>query len=859
MSGLPPVFIEFLGKSRGVKMAMADVKTELGATAAESETSFSRFGRVSSAAVAGIGLAAAGAAVGAIKMAADFQQQMTRVRTGAGETAGNMKLVSDGVLAMAGQVGQSTEQLTSGLYLVESAGYHGAAALNVLKIAAMGAKVGNADLGTTADAVTTAMNAYKMGSSQAAQAMNALIATEGQGKTNLEALAGSMATILPTAAAAHVGLNEVLGAMATMTAQGTPAADAATYLRQTISQLSNPSTKAAKEMAALGLSSVQVTQNLGKHGLASTLDMLTSAIEQHMGPAGTVLIQTLQKASHSSKSYHLALAHMTTTQQTYIGALADMVGGTRAMQGALELTGPHLVDFKSNTATIAQHVKAGGQSVEGWAQVQKNFNQQLAEAKDGFQAMVIQIGTAMLPVATRAMGVIAHLAQWLTRNKTAATVLAGVIGALLAGAVLKFTFSAAKPLVDTLGGVWKAAKSAKQGISMLRQGFQDAQVANSAFSGAMGTIGGKLRSAVTGVRNLAGAGWSKIAKGAGSAAGKIGDLAAAGWEKVASGASAVASGMKDAAVAAGRWVIQAAAATLALLRQAAAWLGEKIALVASTIAEGAMTAAQWLLNVALDANPIMLIVLAIAALIAGLVLAYQHVGWFRALVNGAFKLVGQVALWLWHDVLEPAFRGIGAGAVWLWHAMSSAFAWIVHAGEGAARWIAGLPGRILGWFADAGKWLLDAGVHLIEGLWHGIESMGSWITSQITGFIKDVVPGPVLSVLGIHSPSRVFMEIGRHVVSGLSLGITGNADQAALASARMAAKVAAAAGTGSLSVPGLAGAPGATGLAQAAAGAGVAQVTTIVQLDGEELFRVMQPHALRNDRRNPQPGLVYVH
>ena len=41
---------------------------------------------------------------------------------------------------------------------------------------------------------------------------------------------------------------------------------------------------------------------------------------------------------------------------------------------------------------------------------------------------------------------------------------------------------------------------------------------------------------------------------------------------------------------------------------------------------------------------------------------------------------------------------------------------------------------------------------LVEGLWNGIASMGSWLYSQISGWIKSVVPGPVLKVLGISSP-----------------------------------------------------------------------------------------------------------
>ncbi|MFE9372244.1 phage tail tape measure protein [Streptomyces sp. NPDC006711] len=439
MGALPPVFIEFLGSFAGVKAAATGVKTQLAEVDAAGAGAFAKTGMIGKAALLGLGVAAGAAAVATVKMAGDFQLQMTRVRTGAGEAASNMKMVGDGVLAMAGEVGQSTSQLTAGLYMVESAGYHGADALKVLQVSAEGAKVGAADLHTTTDAVTTAMNAYKMTSGQTTEAMNALIATEAEGKTNLEALAGSMSSILPVAAAAHVRLNEVMGAMATMTAQGTPAAVAATYLRQTIGQLSNPSGKAAKEMESLGLSAVQVGQKLGKDGLASTLTLLTDAIQKHMGPAGTVLISHLQKAAANTTEYQKVLANLSPAQQTYVGALATMVGGTKSMQAALQLTGPHLQDFIDKTKGIDEHVRAGGKSVEGWADVQKNFNQKVAEAKASLEALGIQIGQILMPYVQAIIGVLATAASWLAKHTLAAKIAAGVIGGVLLFSIVALT------------------------------------------------------------------------------------------------------------------------------------------------------------------------------------------------------------------------------------------------------------------------------------------------------------------------------------------------------------------------------------------------------------------------------------
>jgi TP901 family phage tail tape measure protein len=431
------------------------VKTELATVERQGGKSMAKLGAVSKAALLGVGVAAAVAAVKTAHMAADFQTQMTRVRTGAGESAQNMKLVGDGVLSMAGKVGESTKDLTAGLYMVESAGFHGQKALDVLRISAQGAKVGAADLATVTDAVTTAMNAYNLQSSNVAtntqnttDVMNALVGTEAEGKTNLEALAGSMSGILPVAAAAHVKLNEVLGAMATMTSQGTDARVSATYLRQTIGQLSNPSAKAATTMKGLGLNANAVSKELGSKGLAATLNTLTDAIKNKMGPGGDVFIKTLEKASKSSKDFEGALNKASGSKKTYIGALSTMVGGTKSMMGALMLTGQHMDTFKKNVDGIGKHVKDGGKNIEGWSDVQKTFNQRMAEFKGTAEAIGIKIGQSLLPAFTQFVGALVDGVGWLTKHKDVLIAVGGAIGGVLtyglyAAAGAAWTFTAA--------------------------------------------------------------------------------------------------------------------------------------------------------------------------------------------------------------------------------------------------------------------------------------------------------------------------------------------------------------------------------------------------------------------------------
>lgn len=83
---------------------------------------------------------------------------------------------------------------------------------------------------------------------------------------------------------------------------------------------------------------------------------------------------------------------------------------------------------------------------------------------------------------------------------------------------------------------------------------------------------------------------------------------------------------------------------------------------AKTLAVSAATkvwaGVQWLLNAALTANPIGIIVVAIAALVAGIIIAYKRSEKFRAIVDKALRAVGAAAKWLWERAIKPAWEGI---------------------------------------------------------------------------------------------------------------------------------------------------------------------------------------------------------
>lgn len=72
------------------------------------------------------------------------------------------------------------------------------------------------------------------------------------------------------------------------------------------------------------------------------------------------------------------------------------------------------------------------------------------------------------------------------------------------------------------------------------------------------------------------------------------------------------------------------------------------------------------------------------------------------------------------------------------------------------------------------RWL-DIGSQIISGLWNGLKSGWTGLISKVQGLAQQL-PDIVKKVLGIHSPSRVFSEIGMQTCAGLAQGMTlGNA------------------------------------------------------------------------------------
>ncbi|MEU3455579.1 hypothetical protein ABZ671_18560 [Micromonospora sp. NPDC006766] len=95
--------------------------------------------------------------------------------------------------------------------------------------------------------------------------------------------------------------------------------------------------------------------------------------------------------------------------------------------------------------------------------------------------------------------------------------------------------------------------------------------------------------------------------------------------------------------------------------------------------------------------------------------------------------------------------------------------------------ITGLPGRL----GDLGGLLVDAGRDLIQGLINGVTQMADRAVGAIRGVIGKGIQGAKDALMS-RSPSKVFMNIGKGVVQGYTIGIDRNAPAAVKAAERLA-------------------------------------------------------------------------
>jgi tape measure domain-containing protein len=408
-----------------------------------------------------------------------------------------------------------------------------------------------------------------------------------------------------------------------------------------------------------------------------------------------------------------------------------------------------------------------------------SFGREIAPLIPRVVAIAQSIGQTLVTAVQRVTPVVVALIPWVERVAKTAAEFAVNVGSKLATA-LRVVVPILTSVATTAGRLLaKIPPAAIIAIGVAFASFAAAKGAASAINGITGRVD-QLKSSVSATKKIftdASTNLSRFGNAAKSAGSKVADLASSAISKVASTAKAAKSGIVDlgkslasSARLAAAWAKQGLVSAANWVKSTAAMVANKVATLAQAVAAKVAAAAQWLLNAAMDANPITLIIIAIIALIGVFVLAYQKIGWFRDFVQAAFRLIKNVisAVVDWVKTNWPLLLAILTGPIGLavlfitknWDTIKAGFTavkdWIGARVSDVVGFITGIPGRIAGVASSAFNALKD-----------GISSAKNWVFDRVTDIVNAVlgIPGKIGSL------ATALLQAGKDLMTGLVNGI----------------------------------------------------------------------------------------
>lgn len=375
----------------------------------------------------------------AINAASEFEFAMSKIEGLAGIPNDLVRQWTENLKSMSVETGQAPQALADSLYYVASAGFKTNEALDIVRNSALAASAGMGDAAIISDVLVSALNAYKTSGLDASRAMDIFVAAVREGKVEPAQFASSIGSVLPVASELGVSFDQVTAAMAAMSLSGATAANSATYLRNVLQKLADPSAEVQDALVGMGITAESLRQSLAQEGLLPTLLKLRDLTEQ------------------------------------YGSTMFDIFPNIRALIGALNLTGQNLEYNERIFKVVLESTGDFNKAIEVASKtIRMQLNQALASAKVSIIELGNSLAEVILPFLQKLVKTLENLTKWFgsldQSQKRLIITIAGIVAALgplsLLSAAMIYTFTG---LSTVIGGLISGFK--KLGETLKWVGF----------------------------------------------------------------------------------------------------------------------------------------------------------------------------------------------------------------------------------------------------------------------------------------------------------------------------------------------------------------------------------------------------
>lgn len=736
---------------------------KIGTTVATAGKAVSGFGATS---LTGIGIA--------VKTAADFQSQMSRVKAISGASDAEFKQLNETAKYLGATTAFSAKQAGEGMEYLALAGWKTSDIIKAMPGMLDLAAAGNLELGRAADIVSDTMSAFGIEASQAGHAADVFAYAQANANTNVEQMGEAMKYAAPATNSLGWSLEDTAAAMMSLANSGLKGSIAGQAFSSSLTRLTKPTKAMSRVMEDLNL------EFFNAKGEMKSMPEVVAELEK--GTKGL-------------------------TQEQRAAAITTLFGAEAYKHWAILLQ-----DGSKNLQGYSDALKnSDGTAKDMAATMLDNLNGAIIMVKSALEGLAIALGEVLLPYLQSAAEKFAGFVSWLTQlpgpikefvmiGGTLVALLAAIVGPImilvgmaLPGLITAFTFvsgtvlpavvAAAGPVIGIITVIAGLAALIYAAWQTNFGGFRDfvIQVWNAVvqkFNEVKEAVMPIISDLVSYIQER----WKAIQPVVETVMNAFQQVVAFVLPFVYDTVMFYLNAAKDVFVGVFNLIAGVIKFFVALFT--GDWKGMWEAV--KQMLSGAVQAVWGLFRLWFIGKIVGIIGKFIGK---GISLFTQFVG----------KVIGKITSWV-SNMVSKFTSLVSKGVTKFSELRSKVVQFIVKMVTNAinkvrdfatkfVEKIKSAKDKVVEKFKDMAQQIPEklrsiistvttVGVDIVKGIWSGIKSMAGWLGEKLIGFAKSAIPGPIAKALGIKSPSRVLAKaVGVHLPTGIAMGAEDVADK----------------------------------------------------------------------------------